>query len=164
MSNAMSLNDQIATAEKTLDRLLEWVTRHDNKTLIVLGVETALLGVLVGSLPTPRTWTWWTTIVVLLALLSLCMSLACLFFGNLPQTKGPEGSLIYFRSIAKNTFDDYKKKFAGQSQQEYLEDLLAQCHRISEIVTRKFQALTWAYAFLVPGVIFWTFSLYLLGL
>ena len=42
----MSIQDQIQVAEVNRERLLEWVNRFDNKSLVVLGLNAAMLGTL----------------------------------------------------------------------------------------------------------------------
>jgi hypothetical protein len=160
----MTTADQIAAAEKNLDRLLDWVATCDNKTVIILGIDTALAGVFARILALVSVWTCLNKVVALVTVMLLIFEFGCLFVANIPRTKGPEGSssLLFFGGIAERGLDEYRNAFTRQTQDEYLLDLLSQCHRNAEIVSIKFRCLISAYRILVPLLGFWALSLYLL--
>ncbi len=95
-----------------------------------------------------------------ISLLFQSASLFCVYLVNYPQTKGPATSLNFFGGIANRTFREYNAAFMKLSGSDYLSDLLEQCHRNAEIVSRKFSALKWAYRFLLVGVVPWVLCLY----
>jgi hypothetical protein len=160
----MTKTEQIAAAEKNLERLLEWVTRCDNKTVIILGIVTALSGVFVTLIASTQIWTYCKQAATVLTTLFLLLEFACIFNANIPRTRGPTGprSLLFFETIAETGVDEYRKAFTSQTQDEYLADLTRQCHRNAQIVSMKFQSLTWAYRLLIPVLFFWAMSLYFL--
>ncbi len=160
----MTKTEHIAAAEKNLDRLLEWVSRCDSKTVIILGIVTALSGVFVTFIGSTHVWTYWKQVVAVSTALFLLLEFACIFSGNIPRTRGPTGppSLLFFETIAETGVEEYEKAFSSQTEDEYFVDLIKQCHRNAEIVSLKFQSLTWAYRLLVLVLAFWTMSLYLL--
>jgi len=160
-NSAMSIQERLQVAEKNLERLLEWVSRVDNKSLIVLGVVTGMLGVLATFAPPLHLWTSVMTILAIFSVTVLAASLLFICLGSYPQTKGPSKSLLYFGSIAKNSFKKYQEAFLKQSAEEHLNDLLEQCHRNSEILDRKFWSLKWAYRMLFIGVLPWAITIYL---
>ncbi len=152
---------RIEAAEKTLRNNFEWVGRFDNKAAIVLGAATGMLG-LFASFSTPvDSWSFGTTLVALLALACVALSLVFLYLATYPRTRGVQRSLFFWSSIAKTPFDEYAHAFANQSPEEYLKDLLQQCHRNGEILHLKFLYLKWAYRFLFGALLPWTVSIYL---
>jgi hypothetical protein len=68
--------------------------------------------------------------------------------------------LNFFGGIARHTLAEYQKAFANLSSPDYLNDLLEQIYRNSEIVIGKLRALRWAYRALLMGVIPWVLCLY----
>lgn len=154
--------EQLEAAERTLDRLLEWVGRSDTKFSIVLGVDTGMLGFLATSFPAGPV----PVSAIVLAGVSVALLLASLFFvyrGTYPRTKGPQDSLIYFRSIAGKDLNDFKKRFRACGADDHLDDVLEQVHRNSEILDIKFVELRRAYRCLLASVLPWAITLYLLG-
>ncbi len=75
-----------------------------------------------------------------------------------PRTKGPKDSLLYFGSVSEMTLENFKRASMSRTEQEFLEDLVGQCHRNSEIVYGKFRALTWAYRLLLLSLPFWAIT------
>lgn len=161
MANSVaSLQEQLQVAENTLEHLLEWTSRVDNKSLIVLGIVTCMLGVLASFAPPPHLW---TLVIGIIAISSAAVLVVCLLFiclGSYPRIKGPRKSLIFFESIAQKSFEEYQEDFLKQSVEERLKDLLEQCHRNSEIIDRKFRNLIRAYRMLFIGVLLWVITLY----
>ena len=140
--------EKLPVAEKNLERLLEWVNRVDNKSLIVLGIVTGMLGVLATFAPPINLWNWFMAIFAIVSVIVLVTSLLCICLCSYPQTKGSSNSLLYFGSVAKYNAEQYREAFLKQSAEEYLNDLLEQCRRNSEILDRKFKSLKWAYRML----------------
>ncbi len=84
----METIEQIHAAEQNLSRLLEWVTRFDNKTAIMLGTLAAMLALLASFAPPFRLWT------PLAALFLAFRTHNCLsnhrVLGEYPPNKGPK--------------------------------------------------------------------------
>lgn len=155
----MNDDERIRIAECNLSRLLEWVGRVDSKSSVVLGINTAMLGVLAGLAPAPHLWTGWTVLLTLIGVLAPMVSLCFVYLVNYPQTKGPTKSLNFFGGISKHTFREYSAAFMKVTASDHLSDLLEQCHRNAEIVSWKFSALKWAYKWLLIGVVPWMICL-----
>jgi hypothetical protein len=156
----MNEDERIRIAESNLSRLLDWVGRIDAKSSVVLGINTAMLGLLAGLAPPPHLWTAWTIALAAITALFPIASLSCVYVVNYPQTKGPAKSLNFFGGIAKRSFREYNDEFMKLSASDHLSDVLEQCHRNAEIVNRKFSALKLAYRALLIGVIPWMACLY----
>jgi len=169
-----NIERQLDLAEKVLDHQLHWIDRFDVKSGVVLPVDTALIGALAYIAAGPLTkhhafpHDLPLMITVALSALLLVASFLCLFLGNYPQTKGPEPqtkgpkrSLLYFKSIAGRTSKEYEREFMNQTETEYLQDVLQQCHRNAEIVNLKFRYLKWAYGMLFFALPLWVIAIYL---
>ena len=156
----MTEAERIRIAECNLSRLLDWVGRIDAKSSVVLGVGTAMLGVLAGFAPAPHLWTGTTALFAIAGAIFPGVSLGYVYFVNYPQTKGPSTSLNFFGGISKHTFREYEEAFMKSTVTDHLRDVLEQCHRNAEIVNGKFSALKWAYRSLVVGVIPWMACVY----
>ena len=160
-TNAISIQEHIQATEKNLERLLDWVSRLDSKFPIILGIDTAMLGVLATFAPPLCLWSQLMTYFTILSVIFLGSTLLFVYLGSYPQTKGPKKSLLYFGSIAKSSFSEYRQIFLNQNPENYLNDLLEQCHRNSEIIDLKFKRLKWAYRTLSIGVLPWAITVYL---
>lgn len=157
----MDIKTRIEIAEKNLQRLLEWVSRFDNKSVIILGVDTGMLGVLATFAPPFKSLSSAAIMSALISFLLLGLSLLFIYLGSYPRTTGPKMSLLFWGCIGKCNFSEYKDSFLKQSDEEYLNDLLEQCHRNSEIIDEKFTNLKKAYHMLFVGLLPWTITIYL---
>lgn len=155
------IKEQIRIAELNLERFLEWTSRYDNKASIIVGITIAMLGTLTTFAPAIDKWTKFTIIASASSVLLLSGALVFAFIGNYPQTKSPNRTLLFFGAINKLTFNEYQSQFKKQNDEDYLNDLLEQCHRNSEILALKFFALKWVYRLLFLTVPAWAFSIYL---
>ncbi len=161
MPTPVSLSDQLADAERNLDRLLEWVSRYDSKSMVLIGVETGMVGVMASFARPISAWTCAMIWTVSIALGALLAGIALLYIGGIPRTRSRNASLYYFGSIAAREFRDFERSFVSQSAEERLGDLLSQCHRNSAILNRKFNCLKWSNRLLLAAAIPWAISVYL---
>lgn len=152
---------QIARAEANLERQLEWVSRHDGKVNFVFAIDTALFGALAAVLEPISSWSVMQTIFAALALLFLSLSIVPIIATTFPRTAAPAASLIFFGEIGKLELSRYSQLWRAQSDEAYLEDLLAQCHVNSSILSSKFANLKISYAGLFLSLPFWCLSVFL---
>lgn len=157
----MDIKTKIEISEKNLQRLLEWVSRFDNKSVIILGVDTGMLGVLATFAPPLKSLSSASIIFALISILFLALSLLFIYLGSYPRTTGPKKSLLFWVCISKCSFSEYRESFLNQSDEEYLNDLLEQCHRNSEIIDDKFTNLKRAYRMLFVALSPWIITIYL---
>jgi hypothetical protein len=155
------VNQKIDAAEKNLARLLDWIGRFDTKTSVLLGVTTGMLGVLASFSPTPSKWTFSQILWAITAAFPLALAFWFIYYAAYPRTKGPAKSLVFFGSIAKNTFSEYRQQFISLTPDRYLEDILEQCHRNSEIIDAKFVHLKRAYICTLLALLPWGLTIYL---
>ena len=159
-SNQTALKDRISAAEGNLGRLLDWNGRYDNKSSALLGIDTGMLGALAilehGNLSQTS-----VAIVSFFAIGLLGLGFVFIFAGSYPRLKAPEDSILFFQTSAKKKLEDYRDAFVNQTNEKYLEDLVGQCHRNSEILTVKFRYLSWSFRFIIVAIIPWAIALYL---
>ncbi len=151
---------QIDIAEKNLARLLDWVGRVDNKSAVLLGIDTAMLGVLATLMPPITRCNWAMVVSAGLAVLLLGAGFAFIYWTNYPRTKGPSKSLLYFGAISKSTLNEYCSACLSRNANEHLNDLLEQCHRNAEIVDTKFRGLKFSFRSILAALIPWAIALY----
>ena len=158
----MDIDKRTAIAENNLQRLLSLISSIDNKCAILIAINTALLGILITIVFSNDAPCWGHIILFILCVLLLTASLSITFWGSYPQTKGPVVSLLYPESIAKLESSEYEEKFLTLEDEDYLKDLINQCHRNAEISISKYKRLKLAYWLLFAGLLTWLVNLYLL--
>ena len=84
-----------------------------------------------------------------------------LYRGGFPNLAGGEGSLVYFREIAKRTEHKFIEEFSAQSEKHHANDLLGQVWRNSQILSIKFDCLKLAFAFMALAIVPWLVSIFL---
>ena len=157
----MNVDNKIKQAEINLQRKLEWVGRHDGRTVFVTGIIIAMLGVLASSTSKISTWTLWEYFIMGLTALLLFTSLFFIYRSQYPKTFSANTSLNYFGTIAKMKFDEFKQKTKQSTSEEYLDDLLCQVHINSQVLSLKFRFLKISLILLGIAVIPWLISIYL---
>jgi hypothetical protein len=156
----MDTAQRISFLEQNLARQLAWIAAAESKISFILGLDTAMLGLLAGSLGKHSAWT--VTVYIfggLTAVLGVA-SLLFLSFASFPRTKGPDGSLVYFGTVAKREVAQFRAEVCDLSIPEYVDDLCSQCHRNAEIAKTKYVSIKWALHCLYLSVIPWGLALY----
>jgi hypothetical protein len=125
-----------------------------------MAIDTAMLGALAAIAPSPEklsitTWLW-----IAFGSAALIVSLGLCAKATFPQTKGPQGSLIYFGGIASRSVDAFAQAMRELTKTQYLDDLLSQCHRNAVIAQDKFARVRQALFWLVAGIVPWLAALY----
>jgi hypothetical protein len=147
-------------AKDQLDRVLSFFPRVDAVSSVVLGVNVGMIAILSNSLILGAVFNW-RMIFVAAAFILIGLSLVHLYLGSFPRLDGGWRSLIYFREIAQRGEAEFIKAFLDQSDEDYVNDLLSQVWRNSEILTLKFDQLKRAFILLALAVIPWTIALVL---
>lgn len=148
-------------AEKNLQRQIEWVSRAETRTSLILGITVGMLGYSTSLMPAQSQWSCLLAVTFLGA---SALQICCLFFlfkTQFPQVLAPKPSLVFFGEITKLSLDDFREQSKIQNDEGYLDDLLAQIHRNSEIVTGKFRYLSYAMKCLLIGAVLWFPAIYL---
>jgi len=159
--NPIDANTQLIYAEKNLECMLDWNGRYDNKLVIILGINTALLGTLATLAPPFEVWTQIMIIFMVGTVIAFGASYVFLYMGSYPRTSGPVKSLWYFGSISKMKYQEFEKSFLTKDIEGHIIDVLKQIHRNSEILSLKFSYLKLAYTALILGVFSWVITIFL---
>ncbi|CAN5652120.1 hypothetical protein BH09PLA1_BH09PLA1_25430 [soil metagenome] len=157
----MTTEQRIAAAEASYERHLEWFSRFDNRSAIVLGVDTAMLGVMSSLAPNPANWTCYMALSFTAAVILLAISVVYLARATYPDTVAPARSLLFFGTIGHQECAVFKGEYMAQTEDVYLTDLLEQIHRLSEILCTKFDRLKLAYKAIYWALIPWSLTLVL---
>lgn len=154
----MTGKEQIEVAKDNLSRILGFFPRVDTVSSIVLAVDIGALALLASNAPPLKDVDGWV-LVALAAVILIGLSLYHLYRGAFPRLEGGPLSLIYFREIAARTEEEFKAAFRGQDEEFYLNDLLNQVWRNSEILSQKFTHLNYAFTFLALSIVPWLLAL-----
>lgn len=165
MEKKLSLTSQIESirrAELSLERLVEWIPRHDTKASVLFGVQAGMIGAIAASIAPPGALTSIESYLVLITASLLVVSIVFNGFGMLPNVLGPKESLIFFCSIAAKSYREFQNRWLRLSDDDYLGDLLEQIHVNSLIAAKKFLWLKKSYIFLAIATLPWATTIYLL--
>ncbi len=130
--------ERVGFLEAELARLLEWGRAAESRLALVLPLSTAMLGALSVFAPAASKWTTLAAIGAAFAAFFLVLSIAFAALASFPRTTGPKGSLIYFGGIVQKELSQYDTAIKQLSINDYLEDLIKQCHRNAQIAERKY--------------------------
>ncbi len=147
-------------AKDNLSRVLGFFPRVDTVSSIVLAVDVSALALLASNAPPLNGLDGWA-VLALVAVVLIGLSLYHLYKGAFPRLDGGPLSLIYFREIANRKEAEFTKAFKEQDEEFYLNDLISQVWRNSEILTQKFNHLNYAFTFLALSVVPWLISLFI---
>lgn len=159
----MDKNQLTEAAKNSLERVLSFFPRVDAVSSVVLGVDIGMLALLANSILPLKTLEWRSLAFVAVAVVLIGSSLINLYRGSFPKLTGGWRSLLYFREIAQRDEAEFIREFLAQNEDDYLNDLLSQIWRNSEILTLKFNHLRLAFIFLAWAVVPWAIALALLA-
>lgn len=151
-----SLLQRTQFLEANLQRQIEWIKQHDSKSSVILGIATAMTGLLANTWKDIQSPSIDLTSAFGIALLLQSLVFAFLFLGGFPRTRGPD-SLLFFGSIAKIETAAYVLQHVTRSIGEHAEDVARQCHVVAQIADIKYANLRRAYRFTLLAIIPWTY-------
>jgi hypothetical protein len=150
----------IDLARDQLNRVLGFFPRVDAKISVLLSVAIAMLALLAGKAPIKELqWNSRPALVALLALALITLSLVFLYQASFPRLAGGPLSLLYFREIARRKENAFIAEFSQQSEESYLNDLLAQVWRNSEILKQKYDYIKYSFIVLLCALPPWLIAL-----
>ena len=156
-------NSKLIDASKDqLTRVLAFFPRVDSVSSVLLGVDLGMLALLANKM-LPLKFSEWHVYLATVPALLVCGSLYHLFRGYFPKLSGGWHSLIYFREIAQRTETEFVSGFRDQTEEAYIQDLLTQTWRNSQILTEKFNHLSKAFLFLAWAIVPWLIVLAILS-
>ncbi len=130
--------DTIAVLESELTSLLEWVRAAESRLAFILPLSTVMLGALAVLAPRISSWSVYSAIVSSFAVFFLVFSIIFAAIASFPRTTGPKGSLIYFGGIVTLDLEQFTSAVDSLTRDEYVSDLIKQCHRNAQIAERKY--------------------------
>ena len=144
-----------------LNLVLSFFPRVDSKLSVVFAINTGILAVLAADAPALRAFTVSMTVATSVTIVLLALSIVFWYRGAFPHLKGGQASLVYFREIAGRTEHGFIEAFRSQTEEQRLNDVLAQVWRNSEILKKKFDALKVAFVLTAVALVPWIVSLVL---
>jgi hypothetical protein len=157
-AEAQRVSKATQRAEAVLAGLLEWVGKSDGRTAFLFAVNTAMGGIALSNLGSSR-WSIFEVIVYLFYFVLFGSISFHLIMVQFPNINSPNRSSIFFGTIAGQSFDDFIQKFSSMKDEEYLRDVLHQCHVNSVIVQKKFQRLAVAMRLLIISSMVWVVAI-----
>jgi len=155
-----SLYFQIDKAERSLQRTIDWVSRHDVRSNGLFGISIAMMGMLSTVVPPFSQWNVEIAISISLTVVSFIVTITSLLLGVLPRTTTQTQSVLFFGSAARMDCDDLLAKFTAATPASYLDDLVAQYHVNAVIVDLKFRLLKVSMLGLSSMLLPWMLSIY----
>ncbi len=164
----MDDTERIRLMESNLARMIGWVGAHDNKASFVMGIATAMLGVLAYDSARAQQADAYQLVFLTLPALPLLLVFFFLFRGTFPRTRidryDKTPSLLFFGTVARFSGDDFRDRVNQLDATGYLRDLNNQCLELAAIVDAKFKSLQRAYFFLFISLLPWAASILYLRL
>jgi hypothetical protein len=149
----------IELAPKQLERVLGFFVKVEAKANFVFAIDSGLLGTLALHVERSDFNDWRRCVALGLAAAGLAISYYFVYRCSFPTLSGGHQSLIYFREIAKLREQTFVKNFRDLDDDDYIDDLLSQTWRNSQILTEKFRTIK--IAFLATGLSLVPWSSYL---
>ncbi len=149
----------IERAEKSLQRMLEWIGRHDLRSGATMGITVAMLGALSAATPPMAKWTASFTVALVLTGIGFAVVVGEIIHGLFPRLRNDRPSMFFFGSIAAMPQEEYKRRFMGLTDEDYLNDVLGQVYLNARILRSKFRSLRRAIFALMLTVPSWACAL-----
>ena len=151
-----------AILERQLDLLLGWVRASESRLVFLLSLSTAMLSVITIFSRSIANWSVWTSTMAFVAGFWLALGIASCAASVFPRTGGPSASLIYFGGIGSLELEEYKRRVKSRTTDEYLDDLVEQCHINAKIAAKKYQWVRKSLTLVSLGFASWVVWLILL--
>jgi Pycsar effector protein len=157
-STPMDSASRRAAAKDLLELILEFFPRVEAKLSLILGVDSALLGLIAVNAPAVRHLEWYMVFATVPALL-ICASLLQVYWGSFPNLEGGNKSLVYFREIARQTEPNFMADFRRLTDEELAQEMLSQAWRNACILRDKFDHLKTAFQITAWALVPWAISI-----
>src|SRR3954451_24853998 len=131
---------------RELDLIMTFHERAETRFSLLFGVNAALLAALAGEVPPLRDLTSIRAAFVVLTVLMLGAAITRIYRGLFPRLSGPMNSLLYFRSVAAYSEEDYAGEWRAVGAARLEDDLARQVWQNARVVTAKFHNLRTAFS------------------
>lgn len=149
---------RLENARWLFERTLGWIATADAKTAIVVAIDTAMAGGLAAAYGASDagTRTAWAYAFLVTSSVCLVAGIFCAAMAAIPRMLGPVKSMIYFKRVVESPEAEYVKKFEAVTEKQFLDDLVTQIHRNSQIASEKHlwvrRSLYWSFLAAIPWV------------
>jgi len=158
----MELDQRIRMMEEILTRQLKVSANADTKVSTLIGINTTMLAVVAALITEPKVLNVWLILLTVLAVGGLLLALLFLSLGSAPRTSKASPSIIFFGQIVKRDRDTYRERVKAITEEEYLDDLAHQTHRMAEIASQKYLWIQRAQKAWYASIIPWLLTVYML--
>jgi hypothetical protein len=146
-------------AERQQAQMLDWLGRHDGRSGALMIVTVAMMGALSAATPAVKQWNGLFLVGLGLSAVGFGTVMYNILRGQVPRIRKAKPSLAFFGTIAAMTQDEFQKRFMAMTQEEYIEDLLANTYVNARIIRSKFRCLTRALVALMLTAVPWAWTL-----
>jgi hypothetical protein len=156
----MDTNRLIDLMEDALTRQQKTNSAADTKVSTLIGINTTMLAVLAALITRVGQASPWMVFFVVLSAGGLLTGILFLSLSSVPRTSRTTSSVIFFGSIASMSSEAFRDAMRGISPEDYLNDLLEQIHRTSEIATAKYRWIQRAQLAWYWSIVPWLITVY----
>jgi hypothetical protein len=156
----METQRKIDFMEQSLARLLQMNATADSKLSVILAIDTTMLFIAAALTQRVASAPAWVFAAAAVATVCLLLSLLFLSFCARPRTSRTTSSLIYFGSIAANERGTYARMVKDLTEDQYLDDLISQCHRSAQIASTKYTWIQRAQVAWFASILPWLLTVY----
>ena len=157
-----SMESRQVALERQFDLLLAWVRASESRLFFLMSLSTAMLGVISISSRDIANWCMWTSIMAIVVGCWLTLGIVSCIVSVFPRTSGPSRSLIFFGGIESLELEEYERLVKSRTADEYMTDLVEQCHINAKIAAKKYQWVKRSMVFISLGFVSWVIWLILL--
>jgi hypothetical protein len=157
----MDMQNRVRMMELSIERLLKTNNAADAKVATVVGMNTTMLAVLAAIVTSTTVSSGWLVALAVLSAVGMLAALFCLSLSSFPRTSRPAKSVIFFGAIAGLSTEVYGDRVKSINEEEYIEDLIDQCHRTATIATRKFRWIQRGQMIWYASIIPWLLTVYM---
>ncbi len=104
---------------------------------------------------------WYLVLLYVIVLVLIGISLFLVYRASHPQLTAGGKSLVFFYEIASRTEANFIKEIRDCDRSAYVDDVLGQVWKVSEVLKAKYTSLKWAFIATIVAVPFWFVSLLL---
>jgi pycsar effector protein len=154
-ASELAMEDRLEATYRNLDRILQWVAMADNKALIVLTFQGAMVAgvawivISLGSTSFHRLAAWQLILLGILLVvffLFFCVSLLKSFEGIFPSIRPLDketdrGHQFFFGTIAAMPLEEFKRQMQSLQPGDIEEGLIQLTHINAQIAAKKFECL-----------------------
>jgi hypothetical protein len=158
----METRDRVKMMEASMERLLRTNTGADTKVATLVGMNTTMLAVLAALVTRQEIVSIWMVCLAVVAAVGLLLGLLFLSLSSFPRTSRPPRSIVFFGAITAVDTATFEERVKTITDDEYLDDLIDQCHRMSAIASQKFGWIRRAQMAWYASILPWLMTVYML--